>query len=31
MIRLEESVAELVRAGRIEDDTKTQLMWKVRT
>jgi twitching motility protein PilT len=30
MIRLEESIAELVRTGRIEDDAKTQLMWKVR-
>ncbi|HUS32996.1 MAG TPA: PilT/PilU family type 4a pilus ATPase [Kofleriaceae bacterium] len=30
MIRLEESIAELVRTGRIEDDSKTQLLWKVK-
>jgi twitching motility protein PilT len=29
MIRLEESIAELVRAGKIDDESKTQMLWKV--
>jgi twitching motility protein PilT len=30
MIRVEESIADLVRRGLIVDDAKTQLMWKVK-
>jgi Tfp pilus assembly pilus retraction ATPase PilT len=28
MIRLEDSIAELIRLGRIEDEAKTQPMWR---